>query len=125
MGQQQLLLVILVTILVGIATIIAINTMQESRANANYDAIRQTILDASVKAQGYYMKHEMMGGGGKSFQNVTMEIIEVEPVNEHGTFSISDAGNDSFTITAIPAAGGENIVGVVYADRIEFVDPEE
>jgi len=123
MGQQQLLLIILVTVLVGIATIIAINTMQESRANANYDAIRQTILDASTRAQGYYMKHESMGGGGKSFQNITMGIIEVEPDNEHGTFSITDSGTDSFTITAIPAAGGDNIVGVVYADSIEFVDP--
>ncbi|WP_103663918.1 hypothetical protein [Gracilimonas amylolytica] len=125
MGQQQLLLIILVTILVGIATIVAINTMQETRANANYDAIRQTMLDASVRAQGFYMKNESMGGGGKSFQNITMENIEIEPDNEHGTFSISDAGDDSFTITVIPAAGGENIVGIVYADRIEFVDPEE
>lgn len=123
MGQQQLLLIILVTILVGIATIVAINTMQDARANANYDAIRQTILDASVKAQGYYMKNRMMGGGGNSFQNITLEIIEVEPNNEHGNFSISDTGTESFTITAIPAAGGDNIVGVVYADSIEFVDP--
>lgn len=123
MGQQQLLLVILVTILVGIATVVAINTMQESRANANYDAVRQEILDASVRAQGYYMKNEMMGGGARSFQNITMEIIELESDNEHGTFSITDSGTDSFTITAIPAAGGDNIVGVVYADSIEFVDP--
>jgi len=123
MGQQQLLLLILVTILVGLATVVAISTMQESRANANYDAVRQTILDASTRAQGYYMKHESMGGGGKSFQDITMEIIEVEPDNEHGNFSITDSGTESFTITAIPAAGGDNIVGVVYADSIEFVDP--
>ena len=123
MGQQQLLLVILVTVLVGIATIVAINTMVESRVNANYDAVRQIILDASSKAQGYFMKNESMGGGGKSFQNITMEIIEVEPDNEHGTFSITDSGTDSFTITAIPAAGGDNIVGVVYADSMVFVDP--
>jgi Tfp pilus assembly protein PilE len=123
MGQQQLLLVILVTILVGIATVVAINTMQESRVNANHDAVRQVMLDASTRAQGYYIKHESMGGGGKSFQNITMEVIEVEPDNEHGTFSITDSGTDSFTITAIPAAGGDNIVGVVYADSIEFVDP--
>jgi len=64
-----------------------------------------------------------MGGGGKSFQDITMEIIEVEPDNEHGNFSITDSGTESFTITAIPAAGGDNIVGVVYADSIEFVDP--
>ena len=123
MGQQQLLLIILVTILVGIATILAINTMKITHVNANHDAIRQTMLDASTRAQGYYMKNETMGGGGKSFQNINMDIIEVEQDNEHGTFSISDAGDDSFTITAIPAAGGENIVGVVYADSIEFVDP--
>lgn len=123
MGQQQLFILILVTILVGIATIVAINTMQDSRQNANYDAIRQTMFDASTRAQAYYMKNSMMGGGGGSFQNITLEFIEIQDDHEHGTFSISDAGEESFTLTAIPAAGGDNIVSVIYADSIEFVDP--
>lgn len=125
MGQQQLLLIILVTVLVGIATIVAINTMQESRANANYDAIRQTMFDASVRAQAYYMKNKMLGGGGGSFEGISLDEIEIVANHEHGTFSISDAGSSSLTITAIPAAGGDNIVGIVYADSMEFVDPEE
>lgn len=125
MGQQQIFLIILVTILVGLATIVAINTMQETRANANYDAIRQTILDASVRAQGYYMKNSMIGGGGNSFEGITLKDIEIVSDHEHGEFSITDATSNSLTITAIPAAGGDNIVGVIYADRMEFVDPEE
>ena len=125
MGQQQLLLIILVTVLVGIATIVAINTMQESRANANYDAIRQTMFDASVRAQAYYMKNKMLGGGGGSFEGISLDEIEIVANHEHGTFSITDSGPDSFTLTAVPAAGEGNIVSVIYRDRIEFVDPEE
>ena len=40
MGQQQLLLVILVTIIVGIATVVAINTFGTAADNANIDAVR-------------------------------------------------------------------------------------
>lgn len=40
MGQQQLLLVILVTIIVGIATVVAINTFSSAADSANLDAVR-------------------------------------------------------------------------------------
>lgn len=125
MGQQQVILILLVTIIVAFATILAINTLQESHQEANYDAIRQKMLDATTLAQTYYRKHEMMGGGGKSYQQITLSHLEIEADNQLGTFSISDQTADSFTLTAVPASGGDNIVGVIYPDRIEFTSEEE
>ena len=125
MGQQQLILILLVTILVGVATMLAINTMEESQLNANHDAVRQVMLDASAEAQGFYNKSRMFGGGGRSYEGITLNHIGIQEDNLHGDFSISDQNQNSFTLTAIPAAGGENIVGVIYRDRIEFVDSEE
>jgi Tfp pilus assembly protein PilE len=125
MGQQQLLIVILVTILIGIATIVAINTFDNSRVQTNHEAVRQIMIDASGHAQAYFRQSTLMGGGGNSFQNVTLEDIQVQADHEHGTFSITETNIDSFTLSAEPAAGEGPIVSVIYRDRIEFVDPEE
>ncbi|HYX08702.1 MAG TPA: hypothetical protein VE912_18365, partial [Bacteroidales bacterium] len=62
MGQQQLLLVILVTIIVGVATVVALNVFGNSASNANLDAARQDVLQIATSAQGWYIKPNMMGG---------------------------------------------------------------
>ena len=62
MGQQQLLLVILVTIIVGIATVVAINTFGTAADNANIDAVRNDMTAIASGAQSYYMKPAMLGG---------------------------------------------------------------
>lgn len=125
MGQQQLLLVILVVIVIGIATIVAINTFDNSRVQTNHESVRQIMIDASGYAQAYYRQSTLMGGGGGTFENITLEDIQVIADHEQGTFSITDSGSDSFTLTAVPAAGEVDIVSVINRDGIEFVDPED
>jgi len=122
MGQQQLLLIILVTILVGLATIVAINTMQEARTSSNIEALKIEIMEAAANAQGYYRKSSSMGGGENSFNNITLKHIQLDSLTENASYSISSTAASSFTIVAIPASGGDNIEAVVYADRIEFQD---
>ena len=73
MGQQQLLLVILVTIIVGIATVVAINIFGTAAEQANKDAIRQDLLAASAQAQGIWARPEMMGGVGGEFDNDVLD----------------------------------------------------
>ncbi|MEL7832396.1 hypothetical protein [Fodinibius sp. Rm-B-1B1-1] len=99
MGQQQLLLVILVTILIGVAAVVAIDTMQEARTNSNETAVRQDILMILNDAQIYYRKPEMVGGGGNSFDGISQQhILSVEPKNENGYYEISGSGN-TLTVT--------------------------
>ena len=114
MGQQQLLLVILVTIIVGIATVVAINTFSSAADSANLDAVRQDVASIAASAQGYYMKPEMMGGGGQDFSSITFDDISFAATdinsdgsiafNQNGVYVISAGGSDSFTITAHPAS---------------------
>lgn len=116
MGQQQLLLVILVTIIVGIATVVAINVFGTSAASANEDAVRQDILTIASASQGWYIKPEMMGGGGNSFTGIDFtkfnfsaeKISATDPKiaeNMNGTYTITVAGDGaSFTVTADPAS---------------------
>ncbi len=121
MGQQQVILIILVTVVVGIATVVAIDTMSESHQQANYDSIRQKMMDATTFAHMYYRKNNLLGGGGNSFESITFKDLQIDTSDTNlGTFSISDVSKESFKLTAVPVSGGDNIVGVIYKDRIEF-----
>lgn len=117
MGQQQLLLVILVTIIVGIATVVAINTFGTAADSANVDAVRQDVGQLAASAQGYYMKPVMLGGGGRSFNNITFNDFSFtysgieaadEPTvawNENGKYviSVTDGGN-AINVIAHPSS---------------------
>jgi len=126
MGQQQLLLVILVTIIVGIATVVAINTFSSASDNANVDAVTNDIVQIASSAQSYYMKPAMMGGGGNTFDNMEFQDLTfpgtvnsiTEGVNANGTYTLSNVGGQTFTITAVPATAGGSATATVGKDGI-------
>ncbi|MBD3615691.1 MAG: hypothetical protein HUJ22_03890 [Gracilimonas sp.] len=116
MGQQQLLLVILVTIIVGIATVVAINTFGSAADSANIDAVRQDIATFAASAQGYFMKPEMLGGGGGDWAGITFNTVAfpadevatngLTALNANGvyTFAAPADTDTTFTVTAYPAS---------------------
>ena len=114
MGQQQLLLVILVTIIVGIATVVAINTFGTAADQANIDAVTTDVATLASAAQGYFMRPAMLGGGSRDFDGLTFDglafpasgIDEDQLIarNENGVYMISGASGDEFTITAYPSS---------------------
>lgn len=129
MGQQQLLLVILVTIIVGIATVVAINTFGSAADSANVDSVRQDLASIAASAQGYYMKPTMLGGGDRSFEGITFnnftfpgEIAAggLSATNENGTYSFTAPGEDAqeFTVTAVPSSGGSIDITILPNDAI-------
>ena len=137
MGQQQLLLVILVTIIVGIATVVAINIFGTAADQANQDAVRQDLLSAAAAAQGIFARPEMMGGIGQDFNNdnccdirrfniprgssADMDFEEGRIENDNGiyTFTVTDA--TTLVIEGEPNSvdGGEISVTIewIVADR--------
>lgn len=143
MGQQQLLLVILVTIIVGIATVVAINTFSSAADSANLDAVRQDIASIGASAQGYYMKPEMLGGGGNDFGGLTFDNITFGGTvdsdfiahNDNGTYQINGGsaisdGTSNFDIIAAPSSAddytegsvgsSEDITVTVYQDSLVY-----
>lgn len=109
MGQQQLLLVILVTIIVGIATVVAINVFGNSAASANEDAVRQDILSIAASAQGWYIKPEMMDGGGNSFANMTFRDISFPAEKIDGDGDVAENMNGTYVFDAAGSATGMHI----------------
>jgi len=69
MGQQQLLLIVLGVIVVGIAVVVGINLFNANAEEANKDGIVSDATNLGAMAQQYYKKPNSMGGGGNSFTN--------------------------------------------------------
>lgn len=126
MGQQQLLLVILVTILVGIATLVAFNVFGTAAEEANRDAVRQDILGATAQAQAIWTRPAMMDGAGQDFTDLT--VAELLPrlniagelnedgttvTNENGVYSVAITNATTIVITGDPASDTPNIIGTV------------
>ena len=109
MGQQQLLLVILVTIVVGIVTVAAISVFGSSAEQANHDAVRQNLAQIAASAQAWYLKPDALGGGSRSFTGISFNSINspgniqnvessVKITNLNGDYEIVSGTPDKFTI---------------------------
>lgn len=129
MGQQQLLLVILVTIVVGIATVVAINIFGSSAEQANHDAVRQDLAQIATSAQGWYIKPAMLGGGNNSFADVTFREVTfpadslssdaMTAYNLNGTYVIQTGANaTSFNVRGFPSSQ-EGFTGAASGDYFQ------
>ncbi len=67
MGQQQLLLIVLGVIIVGIAIVVGINLFNANSVSANRDAVISDLNNLAAQAHQYYMRPTSMGGGGNSY----------------------------------------------------------
>ena len=67
MGQQQLLLIVLGVIIVGIAVVVGINVFTASSSSSNRDAVISDLTNLASLAQQYYRKPVALGGGSNSF----------------------------------------------------------
>jgi len=131
MGQQQLLLVILVTIIVGVATVVAINVFGQSAENANVDATRQDVLTLAAMSQGWYIKPELLGGGGGDFSGIGVEELgfgykksatATSPIqtfeNANASFVFSGASTTGLTITATCKQAPKTVTAVITSNDI-------
>jgi len=125
MGQQQLLLIVLSVIIVGIAVVVGINMFSSSAASANLEAVTSDLLNLASRAQQYYVKPSGMGGGGNSFSGVVIADLTAKASNDNGSYSISTAG--TATLVGIQGVGvqdgdsdGTNctVVVTVFSDSI-------
>ncbi len=91
MGQQQLLLIVLGVIIVGISILVGIKMFESSAASANLEAVINDLMQLGAKAQQYYLKPIEMDGGGYSFKNLTIQDLTTKPTNKNGTYRVNRA----------------------------------
>ncbi len=113
MGTQQLLLIVLGVIIVGIAVVVGINIFGTNAEQANKDAITQDCLRLASAAQGFYRKPTMLGGGNNSFNGITLEDcgMAADGSNVNGTYTVTGAA-DAFSVTGVSATDATKSVTV-------------
>ena len=67
MGQQQLLLIVLGVIIVGIAVVVGINLFNANAEESTKDTMVSEGTNLGAMAQQYFKKPVALGGGGNSF----------------------------------------------------------
>ena len=67
MGQQQLLLIVLGVIIVGIAVVVGINLFNANAEESAKDTLVSEGTNLGALAQQFYKKPVALGGGGNSF----------------------------------------------------------
>ncbi len=67
MGQQQLLLIILGVIIVGIAIAVGISQFGAHSTQANKDGVTSSLVNISANAYQYKIRPTTMGGGGGKY----------------------------------------------------------
>ena len=111
MGTQQLLLIVLGVIIVGIAVVVGIGIFGNNSQQANADAVLQDCMRIAASAQGYYRKPTMLGGGGSSFVGLTLPKCGWKSAsNQNGSFALSSVAAGSFIVTG---TGNQNTVVAV------------
>jgi len=104
MGQQQLLLLVLGIVIVGLAVVVGINAFGENQKRANADAMVNDALRIASDIQAYALKPAQFGGsGGWSELEITTDFLEEDlgysgdPYdNVNGSYSLeqASAGDD-------------------------------
>ncbi len=93
MGQQQLLLIVLGAIIVGIAIIVGLNMFSSGAAQANLDAVTQDVMTISSRAQEWWRKPAAMGGGGRTWTGLTSsELVNFPDTTANGNYQLSVLG---------------------------------
>jgi len=89
MGSQQLLLIVVGVVLIGIMVIVGVFMFRDQAAATNRDAMTNDLIHLASGAQKYYRRPSVMGGGNSSFDGLTLQNITSKPRNANGTYRLA------------------------------------
>ncbi len=136
MGQQQLLLLVLGIVIVGLAVVVGIQAFSENQKKANADAMVMTAMRIASDAQAFLRKPVQFGGASldnngdrrTNFNGLSTEITLEGlgyPLNAdgnyadvNGEYAIAVSGNNlviSAGSAATSGAGDNNLICVTVA----------
>jgi len=111
MGQQQLLLIVLGVIIVGIAIVIGLNLFQQASIDNKRDVVVNECQHLATLAIEYSMKPSSLGGGGNTFTGWTIPSQLNNTVN--GSYTAQVSGNKVvITGTGSEVVSGEDSIEV-------------
>ncbi|MBI1803891.1 MAG: hypothetical protein HY033_06770 [Ignavibacteriae bacterium] len=95
MGQQQLLLIIVGVLAVGLAIAVGVSLFGANSAASNKDGVTSSLMMIAADAYHYKIRPSTMGGGSNSF--VSYAIPRKLQKDDHGTYSVTSVGSNTAT----------------------------
>ena len=104
MGQQQLLLLIIGVVLVGLAVVAGMTAFHEASRKDEADSLVSHTLDVATSAYYWKSRNDPFAGGDQSYERLGtdgMGQLAMERDRMRGLFDITNAWADSIEITAV------------------------
>ncbi len=111
MGQQQLLLIILGVIIVGIAIAVGISMFSSGTIQANKDAIINDLNNLAANAYQYRIRPTTMGGGGGGYTGYAIPTKLAS--NENAAYTVGSISATSMTFTGTSGQGYGTVIAVL------------
>jgi hypothetical protein len=124
MGQQQLLLIVLGVILVGVAVVLGIQYFSVGAEDGAKDELVSHALTLGANAQQWYKKPTAMGGGGNTFAGFGAELAKKPQLqtSTNGTYTVGTGTDESILVTGTPIIPSYlakwKVEATVYVDSI-------
>ena len=101
MGTQQLLLVVLGMVLVGLGIIIGVTLFHSNGIESNRSAVINDLMYMAGRAQDYYARPQSVNGGNHSFNGVTMHTISTMTENANGHYYLESVAADEVVLIGV------------------------
>ena len=104
MGQQQLLLLIIGVVMVGLAVVAGFTAFNEASRKDEADSLVSHTLDVATSAYYWKSKNDPFAGGNQSYLPLAengMAQLAMDRDRMRGLFDITAAWTDSIEITAV------------------------
>ena len=101
MGQQQLLLLVLGIIIVGIAVMAGFYVFETKSKQFAVDRLVDRNLTIASSAVAWKMRSDPYNGGNASYTGFSMEKAALEDEAGGGAFVVTEANGENLTITAV------------------------
>lgn len=102
MGQQQLLLLVLGIVMVGLAVVVGIQAFSENRQKAELDAFSGRVVEVAAAAAAYYHTPAMFGGNERADDMgapLSLEALGIEQTASNSNWSRLDRDGTRLQLT--------------------------
>lgn len=104
MGQQQLLLLVIAVVLVGLATVATFAIMERNYRQDEADGLMDRTLTIATQATGWHTSNSAFGTENGSYERL-LEIgisgLGMDTTNVRGRYAITDATDHTLEVTGV------------------------
>ena len=104
MGQQQLLLLVMSVVLVGLAVVAAFTVLDRNYRQDEADGLLDRGLAIATHAAYWKAKNDPFAGGNQSYERLAddgLETLALEPGTIRGRFAITGATASTLEVTGV------------------------